>query len=510
MTARQPVLLSILDGMGYSLVTEGNAVFHAHKPVFDRLVRDNPTTLIEASGPWVGLPKGQMGNSEVGHLNIGSGRIIRMDVSRLDVMIEGGTFDQDPVLKASMEAGRKTNLHIMGLVSDGGVHSMNTHLYALLKMAKKMAIPNVFVHIFTDGRDTAPQSGLGYVRQLLKVMEETGCGKVASLSGRYYAMDRDKRWERVEKAFNAMVLGQGKKTSNVLEAIESSYAAGLTDEFIEPFTIVDASGAPVGLIKDNDACLFFNYRADRGRELSMALTDATLAQPPRSAAPKNLHFTTMTEYDRTFGFHVVLQREPHSNILGEVVSNAGLTNLRVAETEKYPHVTYFFNGGAEKPFAGEDREMVASAKVATYDLLPEMSAVGVTDIVVKALESKKYDLIIVNYANPDMVGHSGKFEAAKKAVEAVDACLVRVEEAFRERGGTWLVTADHGNAETMINLETREPHTYHTTNPVQFVVVNDHPRPLRTGGALRDIAPTILGLLGVEQPTDMTGESLIT
>ena len=510
MAARQPVLLSILDGMGYSLVTEGNAVFHAHKPVFDRLVRDNPTTLIEASGPWVGLPKGQMGNSEVGHLNIGSGRMIRMDVSRLDVMIEEGTFDQDPVLRESMEAGRKTNLHILGLVSDGGVHSMNTHLYALLRMAKKMNVPNVFLHVFTDGRDTAPRSGLGYVRELLQVIAETGCGKIASLCGRYYAMDRDKRWERVEKAFNVMVLGQGQTSGSVLEAIEASYAAGLTDEFIEPFTIVDGAGKAVGLIKDNDACLFFNYRADRGRELSMALTDATLAQPPRSAAPKNLHFTTMTEYDRTFGFHVVLQRESHANILGEVVSAAGLTNLRVAETEKYPHVTYFFNGGAEKPFPGEDRQMVPSPKVATYDLMPEMSAAGVTEIVVNALESKKYDLIIVNYANPDMVGHSGNFEAAKKAVEAVDECLVRVEKAFRARGGTWLVTADHGNAETMIDLATGQPHTYHTTNPVQFIVVNNDPKPLRSGGALRDIAPTILQLLDVSQPSDMTGQSLIS
>ena len=510
MKAKQPVILSILDGWGYSPVTEGNAVYHAYKPVFDRLFAANPNTLIEASGPWVGLPKGQMGNSEVGHLNIGSGRMIRMDVSRLDVMIEQGTLDQDPALLASMAHGAKHRLHIMGLVSDGGVHSMNTHLYELIRMAKKTGVSQVFVHVFTDGRDTPPHNGLGYVTELLKVMAETGCGKIASISGRYYAMDRDKRWERVEKAFNAMVLGQGKTATSPLEAIEASYKEGHTDEIIEPFTMVDASGVPVGLIQDNDACLFFNYRADRGRELSMALTDTELPQPPRALAPKNLHFTTMTEYDRNFPHAVVLQREPHKNIMGEVISGAGMTNLRVAETEKYPHVTYFFNGGAEKPFAGEDREMVPSPKVATYDLMPEMSADGVTDIVVKALESKKYDLIVVNFANPDMVGHSGVFEAAKKAVEKVDTCLARIEKAYLERGGTWLITADHGNSETMIDPVTKGPHTYHTTNPVPFIVVNQEPKPLRAGGALRDIAPTILGLLGVPKPEDMTGESLIT
>ena len=509
MSAKQPVLLSILDGWGYSPVTEGNAVYHAHKPVFDRLFANNPNVLIEASGPWVGLPKGQMGNSEVGHLNIGSGRMIRMDVSRIDVMIEQGTLDQDPSLLASMAHGAKHRLHIMGLVSDGGVHSMNTHLYALLRMAKKVGVGHVFVHVFTDGRDTPPHSGLPFVTELLKVMKETG-GKIASLSGRYYAMDRDKRWERVEKAFNAMVLGTGRKATSALDAMETSYAEGKTDEFIEPFTMVDSTGQPIGRIEDNDACLFFNYRADRGRELSMALTDTELPQPPRALAPKNLHFTTMTEYDRSFPHAAVLKRESHKNIMGEVVSAAGLTNLRVAETEKYPHVTYFFNGGAEKPFDGEDREMVQSPKVATYDLMPEMSAAGVTDIVVKALESKKYDLIVVNFANPDMVGHSGVFEAAKKAVETVDTCLARLEKAFLERGGTWLITADHGNSETMIDPITKGPHTYHTTNPVPFIVVNQDPKPLRTDGALRDIAPTILGLLGVSKPEEMTGVSLIT
>ncbi len=510
MAAKQPVLLSILDGWGYSPVLEGNAVYHANKPNFDRIIANNPNTLIEASGPWVGLPKGQMGNSEVGHLNIGSGRIIRMDVSRIDMMIQEGTFDQDPALEASMKHGAAHRLHIMGLVSDGGVHSMNTHLYALIRMAKKLGVKNLFVHVFTDGRDTPPHSGLGFVTELIRVMDEVGCGKIASVCGRYYAMDRDKRWERVEKAFNAMVLGEGKHATDPLKTIESSYAEGKTDEFVDPFTIVDVNGKPVGLIEDNDACLFFNYRADRGRELSMALTDRELPQPPRDKAPKNLHYTTMTEYDRNFPHHVVLQRETHKNIMGEVISNAGLTNLRVAETEKYPHVTYFFNGGAEKPFAGEEREMVPSPKVATYDLMPEMSADGVTDLVVRALESKKYDLIVVNFANPDMVGHSGVFEAAKKAVEKVDACLARIEKAYLERGGTWLITADHGNSETMIDPVTKGPHTYHTTNPVPFIVVNQNPRTLRVGGALRDIAPTILGLLGVPQPEDMTGKSLIT
>lgn len=492
MTKPELVVLTILDGFGWREETEGNAVAAAHKPNFDRLWAANPHTLIEASGPWVGLPVGQMGNSEVGHLNIGSGRIIRMDVSRIDHAIETGEFFEHPVLKAAMKTER---LHLLGLVSDGGVHSMNTHLYALLDLARREGVKEVYVHCFMDGRDTPPQSGAQFLRDL---QPHLGNAKIASVSGRYYAMDRDKRWERVEKAVVAMTAGTETVNPSAVGVVEASYAAGVTDEFIEPATVDRA-----GLIREGDSCLFFNYRADRAREITERLT--------RDA---KIRFTMMTEYDRRFTHPFAFSPETHINVLGEWLSTHGVTNLRVAETEKYPHVSFFFNGGVEKVYPGEEREMVPSPKVATYDLMPEMSAAGVCDVVIRGIESKKFGVIIVNFANPDMVGHSGVFQAAVKACETADVMLGRIESALQAQGSfAWLITADHGNAETMIDPITKGIHTYHTTNPVPFISIEAQAKPLRTAapelrGSLRDIAPTILDLLEIPQPAEMTGVSL--
>ena len=508
MLKKRPVVLTILDGFGYSPIIDGNAVFHARKPNFDRLMQEFPNALIEASGPWVGLPDGQMGNSEVGHLNIGSGRIIYMDVTKIDLMILNGEIYNDPVLKKLMEHGRTRRLHLMGLLSDGGVHSHITHLFALLEMAKREGVQDVVVHCFMDGRDTPPHSGVGFVEQLQAKMKELGCGRIATVVGRYYAMDRDKRWERVELAYNALVLGQGEKAVDPVAAVKASYEAGVTDEFIKPAVITNDAGEPTGLIRDDDAILFFNFRADRGRELTMALRDESLTQPSRANMPKNLHYVTMTQYDRSFGVPFVIHQEAPEHTLGAILSGHGLKNLRTAETEKYPHVTYFFNGGIEKPYTGEERALVASPKVATYDLMPEMSAKGVCDGVVKALESDSFDVIIVNFANPDMVGHTGVFEAAVKAIETCDDCLGRIEPLIRAKNGAWIVTADHGNSETMIDPVTGGPHTYHTTNPVPLVLMSAEKTPLRKGGSLRDLSPTILGLLGVPKPQEMTGEDL--
>jgi 2,3-bisphosphoglycerate-independent phosphoglycerate mutase len=508
MQKKRPVVFTVLDGMGYSEVLEGNAVHHARKPNFDSLMRTYPNTLIEASGPWVGLPEGQMGNSEVGHLNIGAGRIIYMDVTKIDLMLSNGEMLENPVLKGLMAHARGSRLHLMGLVSDGGVHSHITHVFGLLKMANLEGVTDVCVHCFMDGRDTPPNSGVEFIEQLQQQMREIGVGRIASVIGRYYAMDRDKRWERVELAFNTLVQGVGEKSTDPVAAIKQSYAAGVTDEFIKPVVIVDESGKPNGLIRDGDAVFFFNFRADRGREMTMALLDEKLEQPPRNLAPKNLHYVTMTQYDKSFKVPFVVKNDPPEKTLGEVLSANGLTNLRVAETEKYPHVTYFFNGGIEKPYEGEDRQMVPSPKVATYDLKPEMSAEGVCDIVCNAIESDKYDVIIVNFANPDMVGHSGKFEAAVKAVETCDAMLGRIYPLIKAKNGAWIVTADHGNAETMIDPTTGGPHTYHTTNPVPLFIASAEKTPLRKGGSLRDIAPTILALVGIPKPVEMTGEDL--
>ncbi|HEX6896150.1 MAG TPA: 2,3-bisphosphoglycerate-independent phosphoglycerate mutase, partial [Bryobacteraceae bacterium] len=468
---KKPLVLTILDGWGYSSTREGNAIASARKPTYDQLLREYPNTLVNTSGPSVGLPEGQMGNSEVGHLNIGAGRVIYMDVTRLDRMIASGEFFKNPVLLDSMRHARTHRLHLMGLCSDGGVHSLLTHLYALLKMAKQEGVEQVFVHCFMDGRDTPPESGAGYLEQLQKEMRQIGAGTIATVSGRYYAMDRDKRWDRIERAFGAMVLGNGAKFTDPVASVKRSYERGITDEFIEPVTIVDSKDQPVGLIRDDDACLFFNFRADRGREMTLALTDAALEQPSRSLAPKNLHFTTMTEYDKNFRVPYVLAREHPNNILADVMAQLNWKNLRVAETEKYAHVTYFFNGGNEKPYLGESRELVPSPKVATYDLKPEMSAAGITEAVVKAIDQRGFDVIVMNYANADMVGHSGKMAPTVQAVEAVDAGLGAIYAALRRSGGSWIITADHGNAETMVDPVTKGPHTYHTTNPVPFLLI---------------------------------------
>ena len=505
---KKPLLLTILDGWGYGPAGPGNAIATARKPTYDLLLRDYPNTLVHTSGPFVGLPEGQMGNSEVGHLNIGAGRVVYMDVTRIDLMISSGEFFRDPVLLDSMRHAKSHRLHLLGLCSDGGVHSLLTHLYALLKMAKLEGVEHVFVHCFMDGRDTGPESGAGYLEQVQKELRQTGVGKIASISGRYYAMDRDKRWDRVERAYGAMVFGNGEKSTDPVAAAKRSYERGVTDEFIAPVTIVDDSNQPVGLIRDDDSCIFFNYRADRGREMTVALmqTDPSLTQ--FNHGPKNLHYTTMTQYDKSFTVPFVLPREHPNNILADVMAQLNWTNLRVAETEKYAHVTYFFNGGNEKPYPGESREMVQSPKVATYDLKPEMSAPGVTEVVVKAIEKGGFDVIVMNYANADMVGHSGKMAPTVQAVEAVDAGLGQIYAALKRSGGSWMITADHGNAEMMIDPVTGGPHTYHTTNPVPFILVDETRTALRSGGALQDITPTVLGYLGENQPKEMTGRDL--
>ncbi|MGD1091345.1 MAG: 2,3-bisphosphoglycerate-independent phosphoglycerate mutase [Bryobacteraceae bacterium] len=496
----RPLVLTILDGWGYSPAgaAEGNAIAAARKPNYDRLLKEYPNTLVHTSGPFVGLPEGQMGNSEVGHLNIGAGRVIYMDVTRIDLMIQSGEFFSNPVLLSSMHHARTHRLHLMGLLSDGGVHSMNTHLYALLEMAKREGVADVCVHCFMDGRDTPPESGAGFLEALQREIRRIGIGRIATISGRYYAMDRDKRWDRIERAKIAMVEGAGEKSTDPVAAAKRSYERGVTDEFIEPATIVDSRQEPVGRIRTEDACIFFNYRADRGREMTQTLTQA----------PLKLHFITMTQYDKSFSVPFVITREHPNNILANVMAELNWKNLRVAETEKYAHVTYFFNGGTEKPFPGEERELVPSPKVATYDLKPEMNAEGITEVVTNAIEKRDFDVIVMNYANADMVGHSGKFEPTVRAVETVDVGLGRIFDALRRKGGRWIITADHGNAEMMIDPVTKGPHTYHTTNPVPFIVVDEERRPLRSGGSLQDIAPTVLGMMGVGQPKEMTGKDL--
>jgi 2,3-bisphosphoglycerate-independent phosphoglycerate mutase len=530
MTRPKPLVLTILDGWGYRAETNANAIALARKPTYDRLLREYPNTLIHTSGQYVGLPDNQMGNSEVGHLNIGAGRIVHMDSTRIELMIQNGEFLRHPVLLDAMKNARAggRQLHLFGLVSDGGVHSYQTHLHALLKMARQNEAERVFVHAFMDGRDTLPTNGAGYLEQLQKAMREYNTGKIATVSGRYYAMDRDRRWERIAKAYNAMVYGEaeGGKYTDAVQGVKDSYNQGVTDEFIVPFVCTDAKGQPLTTIRDEDSCICFNFRADRVRQITRALTrnsglnaeggrdlqgaedlDATV---PRDRVPKNLHYVCMTQYDKKFSLPVVIPPESLNNILANVMGQMNMRNLRVAETEKYAHVTYFFNGGVEQPFPGEDRQMVQSPKVATYDLKPEMSAAGIAETVVKAVEDGTFDVIIVNFANADMVGHSGKIEPTVKAVETVDACLGRIELAVRSKGGAMLITADHGNAEMMIDPATGGPHTAHTTNPVPFIVVAENPKrfTLKSGGSLRDISPTILGMLDLPEPREMTGADL--
>jgi 2,3-bisphosphoglycerate-independent phosphoglycerate mutase len=512
----RPIVLTVLDGWGFRPETNGNAIALARKPNYDRLLKDFPNTLIHTSGPFVGLPEGQMGNSEVGHLNIGAGRIVQMDITRVDQLIAGGGFFRHPLLLEVMERGRSRQLHLVGLLSDGGVHSHIEHLFALLRMAGENQVRKVFVHCFMDGRDTPPNSGIDYLRQLEQKMREFGVGQIASMSGRYYAMDRDNRWERIEGAYRAMVHGDAEaKWPDPVAAIQASYERGVTDEFVVPVVITTPTepgkpATPRGVIRDEDAVIFFNFRADRARQMTRALVEPGFDKISDSARPKDLAFVAMTQYEKTWPWlRYVLGPEKLEHILANVFAALDFKNLRCAETEKYAHVTYFFNGGVEKPFPGEERILVPSPKVPTYDLKPEMSASGITDAVVKAVEKGSFDAIIMNFANADMVGHSGKLEAAIKAVETVDESLGRIFQALNPRGGAWIITADHGNAETMIDPATGGPHTYHTTNPVPFLLVTaEGGVRLKPGGSLRDIAPTMLGVLGVSPPGEMTGHDL--
>jgi 2,3-bisphosphoglycerate-independent phosphoglycerate mutase len=535
--AHKPIVLTILDGWGYRPETDGNAIALARKPNYDKLLSTYPNTLIRASEHFVGLPDGQMGNSEVGHLNLGAGRIVRMDITRIDEAIADGSFFTDPVLTSAVQLAAQDNraLHLFGLVSDGGVHSHQRHLYALLKLAAQHRLTRVFVHAFMDGRDTMPTSGLGYLVGLEQQIGQYGGGQIASVSGRYYAMDRDLRWEKERQAFDAMVTGhpEGGTSHDPLARVREHYNNGITDEFIPPFTVIDKHGHAVGPIRDNDVCICFNYRADRVRQITRVLArncdipggltagnalDLPKAaeldlEIPRAQVPTNIHYVAMTQYDKNFKVSVVIPPESMDNLLANVMADTNLRNLRVAETEKYAHVTYFFNGGIEKPFPGEDRVLIPSQKVATYDLAPEMSAGGIADAVIKAVNDTAFDVIIVNFANADMVGHSGKLEPTIRAVETVDTELGRIYQAVKQRSGALLVTADHGNAEMLIDPITGGPHTAHTTNPVPFILIADekdtsHHAILKQGGSLRDISPTILKLLGLKKPVEMTGEDL--
>ncbi len=506
-----PLALIIIDGWGFSPIREGNAIALAETPNYDELSESYPHTLLEASGARVGLPAGVMGNSEVGHLNIGSGRVVRMDVSRVDYEIATGGFLKNEVLVASMEGVKKRNasLHLMGLISDGQVHSSLEHLYALLRMAKAHGLERVYIHCFLDGRDTPPSSALHYVSMLQKKIEEIGVGKIATLVGRYYAMDRDKRWERTKLGYDLLVSGQGERATDPLSAIERAYERGLTDEFIEPVAIVDPSGGPVATIKDEDAVIFFNFRPDRARQLTRALAVAGFNEFPVPARPK-IHFVCFTLYDRTFPLSIAFGPHEHQSVLAEVWANIRVRNYRLAETEKYAHVTYFFNGGVEKEYPWESRLLVPSPKIATYDLQPKMSAFKVTDQVLRGLEGEQTDVFVINFANPDMVGHTGKLDKTIEACQYVDTCLGWITKAVRRAGGVTLITADHGNAEQMINPETGQPHTAHTTNPVPLHLIDEasHGLKLREGGALEDVAPTILGLLDIAKPAEMTGRDL--
>ena len=501
---KKPLVLMILDGFGIA-PKEGNAIEAARTPNLDKLFSQNPLTQIGASGLDVGLPDGQMGNSEVGHTNIGAGRIVYQELTRITKSIQDGDFFQNEAFLSAIENVKKNHsaLHLMGLLSDGGVHSHNTHLYGLLELAKKNDIENVYVHCFMDGRDVPPSSGKDYVAQLIEKMKEIGVGQIATVMGRYYAMDRDNRWERVEKAYAAMVYGEGEKAACGLCAMQNSYDNGVTDEFVVP-TVIDGAQP----IQPNDSVIFFNFRPDRAREITRTLVDPDFTGFERRNGFFPLTYICMTPYDATMpNVDVAFKKESLDNTLGEYISKLGMKQLRIAETEKYAHVTFFFNGGVEKQYEGEDRILVHSPKVATYDLQPEMSAYEVTDKMVDAVNSGKYDVIILNFANCDMVGHTGVFDAAVKAVEAVDTCVGRVIDAVLAQGGAALITADHGNADHMFD-EDGTPFTAHTTNPVPLCVVG-YSCTLREGGRLADLAPTMLQILNIPQPAEMTGKSLI-
>lgn len=509
--SKKPTVLMILDGYGLNDSVKGNAVAEGKTPVMDRLMKEYPFVKGNASGMAVGLPDGQMGNSEVGHLNMGAGRIVYQDLTKITKAIQDGDFFENKALLAACANVKEngSSLHLMGLVSDGGVHSHIEHIFGLLELAKRQGIEKVYVHCFLDGRDTPPASGKEYVEQLEAKMKELGVGEVATVMGRYYAMDRDNRWDRVEKAYRALVYGEGEQASSGPEGIQASYDKDETDEFVLP-TVVVKDGKPTAVIKEKDSIIFFNFRPDRAREITRTFCDDEFIGFDRGARVKTT-YVCFTEYDVTIeNKQVAFVKEEITNTFGEFLAAHGLKQARIAETEKYAHVTFFFNGGVEEPNEGEDRILVKSPKVATYDLKPEMSAYEVCDKLTEAIRSGKYDVIIINFANPDMVGHTGVEAAAVKAIEAVDECVGKAVEAIKEVDGQMFICADHGNAEQLIDEETGEPFTAHTTNPVPFILVNADPAyRLREGGCLADIAPTLIQLMGMEQPKEMTGKSLL-
>jgi 2,3-bisphosphoglycerate-independent phosphoglycerate mutase len=506
----RPVALIVLDGWGYRPDTEGNAIALANTPTWDSIWSRGSRTLLEASGLRVGLPAGQMGNSEVGHLNLGAGRVVMQDLVRISSAISDGSFYTNPALLGACRQVKENfgTLHLLGLIGTGGVHAIDQHLYAMLELAKRQKLERVAIHAFLDGRDTMPRSALGYMQQLLEYIKKIGSpAKIASVSGRYYAMDRDQRWDRTGLAYRTIVLGEGTPVTDPLEAIRQAYSSDKTDEFMLP-VVVTENGKPVAPMRDGDSIICFNYRSDRMRQVVRALIDPGFDGFDVSRRPK-VSVTTLTNYDKTFDVPVAFPPTSMARILAEVLSSRGLDMLKTAETEKYPHVTYFFNGGVEAPFPCEHRVMVPSPKVATYDLMPEMSAAGVTDALVAGIASGEHDFILCNYANADMVGHSGSIPATIKAVETVDQSLARVLKAAESAGVRLIVTADHGNAEMLIDPETGGPHTAHTTNPVPLVVIDwNQEQRLRSGGALCDVAPTILSMLGIEQPSEMSGVNL--
>ena len=507
---KKPTVLLILDGYGERKEKEGNAIALAKTPVMDRLKKEFPYVEGQASGLFVGLPDGQMGNSEVGHMNMGAGRIVYQELTRITKSIQDGDFFENKALKAAVEHCKKEDsaLHFMGLVSSGGVHSHIEHIYGLLELAKRAGLKKVYLHAFLDGRDTPPDSGKSFLLAVEKKMQELHVGEIATISGRYYAMDRDKNYDRVEKAYRAMVDGTGEKASSVEEAIDASYAKKVYDEFVLP-TVIEKDGA-VHTVSDGDAMIFFNFRPDRAREICHAFCDDDFSFFERGAR-KNIFFVCFTDYDPTISNkHVAFEKEEIHNTLGEVVSNLGKNQLRIAETEKYAHVTFFFNGGKEEPYENEDRILVPSPKeVPTYDLKPEMSCYTVTEKLTEAIRSGKYDLVVANFANPDMVGHTGVLPAAIKAIEVVDECMGKVVDAVESMHGNLFILADHGNADIMIDEKTGEPYTAHTTNPVPFILVSEEKHKLREGGCLADVAPTLLELMGIPQPKEMTGKSLL-
>lgn len=510
--SKRPVVLMVLDGYGLNDKTEGNAIAMADTPVMDKLMKECPFQPGNASGLSVGLPDGQMGNSEVGHMNIGAGRIIYQDLTRITKSIEDGDFFENKVLLNAVENVKKNDskLHLFGLLSDGGVHSHNTHLYALLELAKRNNIDKVYVHCFLDGRDTPPASGKDYVAALQAEMDKIGVGQIASLHGRYYAMDRDNNWERVEKAYQALVSGDGIRKADAVQAMADSYAEDVTDEFVVP-TVIEKDGQPVATIAANDSVIFYNFRPDRARQITRAFCDQEFDHFIRVNGLMPLTFVCFKDYDETIeNKQIAFEKENIVNTFGEYLAAQGKTQLRLAETEKYAHVTFFFNGGVEDPNKDEERSLVKSPSVATYDLQPEMSAPEVGERLTAAITSGKYDVIVINFANPDMVGHTGVIEAAVKAVERVDQCVGAAVDAVKQVDGALFVCADHGNAEKMIDYETGEPHTAHTTNQVPFILFNYDPDyTLRAGGCLADIAPTLLEIMGLEQPEEMTGKSLL-